>query len=84
MHLKLEEDLRDLNLCLADNQRLFHSPIPPTMSRHVTRSMVLWLTGLPLVLCGTMAPLACALWVFAISYIFVGIDEVGVQARAGR
>ena len=41
---------------------------------------VLWLVGLPLVLCGTMAPLACALWVFAISYIFVGIDEVGVQA----
>lgn len=35
LHHKLEEDLRDLNLCVADNQRLFHSPIPPTMSRHV-------------------------------------------------
>jgi predicted membrane chloride channel (bestrophin family) len=33
IHLKLEEDLRDLNLCLSDCQRLFHSPIPPTSAR---------------------------------------------------
>ena len=28
MHLKLEEDLRDMNLFLADNQRLFRERSP--------------------------------------------------------
>mmetsp|Transcript_15842 Transcript_15842/g.50399 ORF Transcript_15842/g.50399 Transcript_15842/m.50399 type:complete len:84 (+) Transcript_15842:1198-1449(+) len=51
------------------------------MSRHVIRCMVLWLLALPLVLAGTMAPVAVAFWVFVTSYIFVGIEEVGVQVE---
>ena len=51
------------------------------MSRHVVRCLMLWLVGLPFVLVGTMSPLATALWLFITSYIFVGIEEVGVQVE---
>ena len=33
------------------------------------------------VLAGTMHPLACASWTGLVSYIFVGIEEVGVQVE---
>jgi len=81
IHMKLEEDLRDLNLFLADNQRLFHSPIPPTMSRHVTRCLLLWLSMLPFALCGRMAPIGNALAAAATTYIFVGMEETGAQVE---
>ena len=81
LHYKLEEDLRALDTVVGGCERLFSSPLPPTMSRHVIRSLVLWLIGLPLVLAGTMAPLATAGWVFVTSYIIVGIEEVGVQVE---
>ena len=51
------------------------------MSRHVVRCLTLWLLGLPVVLAGSMAPAATALWVFATSYIFIGIEEVGLQVE---
>ena len=51
------------------------------MSRHAVRCLLLWLLTLPLVLAGTMAPVACALWTFVVSYIFIGIEEVGVQVE---
>lgn len=53
--------MRDLNLFLADNQRLFHSPIPPTMSRHLTRCLLLWLASLPLVLSQRLPPAGVAM-----------------------
>jgi hypothetical protein len=49
------------------------------MARHIVRCLQLWLFGFPFVLAGTMAPITIAAWVFVTSYIFVGIDEVGVQ-----
>jgi hypothetical protein len=52
------------------------------MSRHAVRCLILWLVALPLVLAGTMRPIACAAWVYVTSYIFVGIEEVGVQVGA--
>ena len=69
VHLKLEEDLRDLNLFLADNQRLFHSPIPPTMSRHVTRCLLLWLATLPIALLGRLPPIGIAMATAITTYI---------------
>ena len=86
-------------------ERVFSSPVPPTMSRHrpplrchharrprpfrppscrsrhVIRCMLLWLLGLPAVLAGSMSPAHISLWVFLVSYIFVGIEEVGVQVE---
>lgn len=81
MHRKLEEDFRELDLVVGGCERLFASPVPPTMSRHAVRCLLLWLLTLPLVLAGTMAPVACALWTFVVSYIFIGIEEVGVQVE---
>lgn len=81
LHHKLEEDLRDLNLCVADNQRLFHSPIPPTMSRHVTRCLLLWLATMPLVLSGRLPPLGVAVATAVTTYIFTGMEEIGAQVE---
>jgi len=81
LHRKLEEDMRELDLVVGGCERLFSSPVPPTMSRHVVRSLVLWLATLPFVLAGTMTPRSIALWVGLVGYIFVGIEEVGVQVE---
>lgn len=81
LHRKIEEDTRSLNLILGGCVRLFSSPLPPTMSRHIVRCLQLFFIGLPFVLAGTMAPLTVAAWVFVVSYAFVGIDEVGVQVE---
>ena len=81
LHLKLESDVAQLGLVVGGCERLFSSPVPPTMSRHVVRCLVVWLLGLPVVLAGTMAPRNCALWVACVTYIFVGIEEVGVQVE---
>lgn len=78
---KLDEDLKELDLVVGGCERVFSSPVPPTMSRHVIRSLLLWLLGLPFVLAGSMTPSSIALWVFLVSYIFVGIEEVGVQVE---
>jgi putative membrane protein len=81
IHRTLEGHLSSLDNIVGACGRLFSSPLPPTMSRHIVRCLQLWLFGFPFVLAGTMAPLPCALWVFATSYAFVGIDEVGVQVE---
>jgi hypothetical protein len=62
------QDLKELDLVIGGCERLFSSPAPPTMARHAVRSMFLWLLGLPLVLAGSMAPAACAMWVFFVAY----------------
>jgi len=81
VYRKLDEDLKELDLVVGGCERVFSSPVPPTMSRHVIRCMLLWLLGLPAVLAGTMAPANIAMWVFFVSYIFVGIEEVGAQVE---
>ena len=78
---KLEEEIRSIGYVVGSCERIFSSPLPPTMSRHVIRCLQLWLLGFPFVLAGTMAPPTVAIWVFATSYAFVGIDEVGVQVE---
>ena len=60
LHRKMEEDMRDLDLVVGGCERLFSSPVPPTMSRHVVRCLLLWLATMPFVLVGTMRPLAIA------------------------
>ena len=77
----VDSDVKDLDLVVGGCERLFSSPVPPTMSRHIVRCLLLWLVGLPLLLAGSMNRVAVALWVFVTSYIFVGIEEVGVQVE---
>ena len=81
VYRKIDEDLKELDLVVGGCERLFSSPVPPTMSRHAIRSIMLWLIGLPFGIAGSMAPLFVALWTFALSYIFVGIEEVGAQVE---
>ena len=64
-HRKLEEDLRELDLVVGGCERLFSSPVPPTMSRHSVRCLIIWLFSLPFVLAGTMAPFTCAMCALA-------------------
>ena len=81
LHYKLEEDLRELDMQVGGCERLYSSPIPPTMSRHVVRCLLLWLGALPLVLQGSTSAVAIAGFVAATTYIFVGIEELGVQVE---
>ena len=80
LQYKLERDLLELYQVVGGCERLFTSPIPPTFTRHVVRSMALWLLALPLALIGSMPPLAVVCFSTATAYIFLGIEELGVQA----
>jgi predicted membrane chloride channel (bestrophin family) len=81
LHRKLDEDVRELDLVVGGCERLFSSPVPPTMSRHTLRSLALWLLALPFALKGTMAPGTVAMSAFATAYVYVGIEELGVQVE---
>ena len=81
LQYKLEGDLLDLYQVIGGCERLFTSPIPPTFTRHVVRSMALWLLALPLALIGSMPPLAVVCFSTATAYIFLGIEELGVQVE---
>ena len=77
----IEERLRGLEACVGGNERLFSSPIPPTYTRHLSRVISLWLLLLPvsLVVNGGLSTSATAFVVSIASYVFVGVDEVGME-----
>jgi len=81
LHYKLERDLYELYQVCGGCERLFTSPIPPTMTRHVVRSMGLWFLAMPIGLIGSLSPAAIVAFTFATSYIFLGIEELGVQVE---
>lgn len=81
MQYILDLDIKELGGVHAACERLFTSPIPPNMARHGMRSLTLWLCALPVVLVGQLPPLCIAAWAFTTSYIYIGIDELGAQAR---
>ncbi|EOD38332.1 hypothetical protein EMIHUDRAFT_224720 [Emiliania huxleyi CCMP1516] len=72
LHAQLR-DLKELDLVVGGCERVFSSPVPPTMSRHVIRCMLLWLLGLPAVLAGSMSPAHISLWVFLV--IMLNLEE---------
>ena len=81
-HFIIEGDLKELSGVAASCERLFTSPIPPTMSRHGLRSMTLWMLALPVVLsCQGIPAILNVLWTSAIAFIYLGIDELGVQVE---
>lgn len=81
LYLKLEEDIRQLDLVVGSCERLFTSPLPPTMTRHLQRCLLLWLGALPVCLAGFMSPLTIGMWVAVTAYIFLGIEDVGSQVE---
>jgi len=81
LHFKLEHNLYELYQVIGGCERLFTSPIPPTMTRHAVRSISLWLLAMPLALVGSMPALSVVFFTAATAYIFLGIEELGVQVE---
>lgn len=81
LHFMLESHLKELAQVVADCERIFTSPIPPAMSRHGTRSVMVFFLTMPVVFsCGTSSPgLLSAAWTFVMAFLFLGIEELGVQ-----
>lgn len=77
----LDGQVKELGRLIAGCQRIFSSPIPPTMSRHGLRCLLLWLLALPVVLTGSVPPLVNVAWTAAMAFIYLGIDELGVQVE---
>lgn len=77
----IEERLQELESCVGGNERLFSSPIPPTYTCHLSRVISLWLLLLPvsLVVNGGLSTSATAFVVSIAAYVFVGVDEVGME-----
>ncbi len=80
-HYMIDTDVRELDKIVAGCERLFSSPIPPNMARHGMRSLMLWLFALPMMLAGSLPPIAIACCTACTSYIYFGIDELGVQVE---
>lgn len=77
----MEDRLAELEVVVGTCKRLLGSPIPPTYTRHTSRVLCLYLGMVPLALVGnSKAGLSAILVnVALLSYVFVGIDEIGVE-----
>ena len=80
-HYMIDTDVKELDDIVTSCERLFSSPIPPNMARHGMRSLLLWLLGLPFMLAGQLPWFAVVLCVATTAYIYLGIDELGVQVE---
>ena len=81
MHYLLEGDLKDLAMVVASCERIFTSPIPPAMSRHGTRSVIVFFLAMPFVFAASGPVVLSAAWTFIIAFLFLGIEELGVQVE---
>ena len=81
LHFIIEGNLKQLSGVAASCERLFSSPIPPTMSRHGLRSMTVWLMALPVVLAFSIPPVVNVAWTSVVAFVYLGIDELGVQVE---
>ena len=59
-------------------ERIQSTPIPVSYTRHTSRSLMLWLLTLPFALWPAMK-LVTIPAVFLVTYLMLGIDEIGVQ-----
>lgn len=81
MHFLLEGDFKDLGNIVASFERIFTSPIPPAMSRHGTRSVIVFFLAMPFVFAASSPVLLSVVWTFIIAFLFLGIEELGVQVE---
>jgi len=76
----MEATISDIESDVGGCERLLTSPIPPTYSRHLSRIMVMYLGLLPFGLVASGIPsLGTALASASISYMLIGIDEIGME-----
>jgi putative membrane protein len=76
----MEARVNELEVVLGVCKRLLASPIPPTYTWHTSRVLCVYLALLPLALASSKASIfAVVINVSVLSYVFVGIDEIGVE-----
>ncbi|KAK3270236.1 hypothetical protein CYMTET_21356 [Cymbomonas tetramitiformis] len=76
--LLMDNDLTNLQSQIAKQDRIISTPTPLSYTRHTSRSLMVWLILLPFSYSQTLG------WevvptVFLISYILLGIDDIGIQ-----
>mmetsp|Transcript_26805 Transcript_26805/g.58793 ORF Transcript_26805/g.58793 Transcript_26805/m.58793 type:complete len:446 (+) Transcript_26805:238-1575(+) len=81
--LVMEQRLGELESSVGICKKIVASPIPPTFTRMTSRVLCLFLCFLPLALVssGMQSSIAILVIVTFLSYIFVGIDEIGVEVE---
>jgi len=79
----IEQRLGELESSVGICKKIVASPIPPTFTRMTSRVLCLFLCFLPLALVssGMQSSTAILMIVTFLSYIFVGIDEIGVEVE---
>eukprot|EP00195_Chlamydomonas_chlamydogama_P001606 CAMPEP_0202924918 /NCGR_PEP_ID=MMETSP1392-20130828/79227_1 /ASSEMBLY_ACC=CAM_ASM_000868 /TAXON_ID=225041 /ORGANISM="Chlamydomonas chlamydogama, Strain SAG 11-48b" /LENGTH=475 /DNA_ID=CAMNT_0049618675 /DNA_START=90 /DNA_END=1517 /DNA_ORIENTATION=+ len=74
----LEHVLADMLQVAGGCDRILGTPVPLSYTRHTSRSLMLWLMTLPFALWPQAGWLSVPA-MMVISFIFVGIDEIGVE-----
>ncbi|KAJ9530209.1 hypothetical protein QJQ45_023475 [Haematococcus lacustris] len=72
----LEHTISELCAVIGGCDRILGTPIPLSYTRHTSRSLVLWLSTLPLALWPVTEWLSVPA-MFIIAFVFIGIDEIG-------
>jgi hypothetical protein len=80
---QLEHTLSELLGVIGGCDRVLGTPIPLSYTRHTSRSLVLYLATLPLALWPIVGWMAVPC-MMCISFIFLGIDEIGVEIEVRR
>jgi putative membrane protein len=75
---RIEETITDMGAVAGGCERILSTPMPLSYTRFTGRALIMWLLALPLALwplMGWATPAA----IFALSYVVLGIDEIGVE-----
>ena len=74
-------DVAALGRLYGGIERVVSTPLAPMYMRHYQRGLLLWLIALPcgLLKAGCTTPAKLAAVVCAVSYLMLGIDEIGIQ-----
>ncbi|CAJ1961769.1 unnamed protein product [Cylindrotheca closterium] len=77
---QVENEICKLEEVVGGCERLHSSPIPPTYSRHLSRVMALFNLTFPISLVSAgVNPFGVIVVSMIASYVFIGIDEVGME-----
>jgi putative membrane protein len=75
---RLEETICDMGAVAGGCERILSTPMPLSYTRFTGRALVVWLAAMPLAL-WPLTGWATPPVLFVISYIILGIDEIGVE-----
>jgi len=78
--LLMDNDLTALHNYAAKTDRLAQTPTPVSYTRHISRSLMLWLLTMPVCSVGA----GCPWWITGlgtalVSWLLLGIDDLGMQ-----